>query len=235
MSKDSFNMLCKKLSPYLPCPEVFVTPPLTISHQVALCLYKIASCAEYRVVGDVFGVHKSTVHKYFHLVINAILQLRAEYLYFPKLEEAKTIAIAFQKITNIPNIIGAIDGTHIPILPPSDGYQDYVNRKGWPSIVMQAVVDNNYIFRDVSIKFPGSTHDATVFRESGLYKYSSQMIPNYYTDVNGMQTPMMLIGDPAYPLLPWLMKPYTGHLEPEEESFNCYLSSGRIYSKPFAI
>lgn len=110
MSKVSFKLLCEKLKPYLPCPEIFVTPPLPIPKQVALCLYKLASCAEYRVVGDVFGVHKSTVHKYFHLVIEAILQLRKEYLHFPKLEEAKTIATAFQRVSNIPNIIGAIDG-----------------------------------------------------------------------------------------------------------------------------
>lgn len=32
--------------------------------RVAMAIYKIASCAENRVVGDVFGVHRSTVLKY---------------------------------------------------------------------------------------------------------------------------------------------------------------------------
>ncbi|XP_036340350.1 protein ALP1-like [Rhagoletis pomonella] len=93
---------------------------------------------------------------------------------------------------------------------------------------MQGVVDSNYMFTDVSVKLPGSTHDATVFKESGLFKNSSTLIPRHTKLINGVETPLFLIGDPAYPLLPWLIKPYTGSLNAAEESFNCHLSSARI-------
>ena len=43
---------------------------------------------------------------------------------------------------------GAIDGTHIPIVAPTKNPADYVNRKKYHSIVMQAVVDSDYLFRD---------------------------------------------------------------------------------------
>lgn len=62
----------------------------------------------------------------------------------PDDNECYEIAVAFEKKTHIPQLIGAIDGTHIPILPPSDGYRDYINQKGWSSMILQAVVDNNY-------------------------------------------------------------------------------------------
>lgn len=55
-----------------------------IDKQVAITLYKLPSCCEYRVVGNAFGVHKSTVKKYFYLVVNAInIKLSCKYIVFP--------------------------------------------------------------------------------------------------------------------------------------------------------
>lgn len=62
----------------------------------------------------------------------------------PDNNECQQIAASFEIRIHIPQIIGAIDGTHVPILSPSDEYRDYINRKGWPSVILQAVVDNTY-------------------------------------------------------------------------------------------
>lgn len=51
---------------------------------------------------------------------------------------------------------GAIDGTHIAIIAPKEDHTDYVNRKGYHSVVMQALVDCSYLFRDVVIGWPVS-------------------------------------------------------------------------------
>lgn len=62
----------------------------------------------------------------------------------PDSDECEHIAAVSQRKTNIPQLIDANDGTHILILPPSDGYQDFINHKGWPSIILQAIVDHNF-------------------------------------------------------------------------------------------
>ena len=40
--------------------------------------------------------------------------------------------------------------------------------------------------------------------------------------------PVCIVADAAYPLMPWLMKPYTGHLTPSKEVFNAHLTRARL-------
>jgi len=47
--------------------------------------------------------------------------------------------------------VGAIDGSHIPIIAPENYPRDYFNRKGWHSIVLQVVGDGKGLFWDVCV------------------------------------------------------------------------------------
>ena len=41
---------------------------------------------------------------------------------------------------------------------------------GWPSIILQALVDDTLIFRDLCVGTPGSAHDAAVFASFWLFR-----------------------------------------------------------------
>nr|CAI5868545.1 unnamed protein product [Callosobruchus analis] len=64
------------------------------------------------------------------------------------------IASYVQQTTILPIISGAIDGTHIPIKPPRQGQRDFINRKEWALVILQAVVDAKYRFKDICVKNP---------------------------------------------------------------------------------
>lgn len=150
MRKCTFLWLCDQLKNELTLSvyQLGCREPVSVEKQVAVCLYFLASCCEYRVVGNVFGIHKSTVWKCVHRVMDVLKdvlrKLMHQWIFMPDNNECQQIAASFEMKTHIPQIIGAIDGTHVPILPPSDEYRDYINRKGWPSVILQAVVDNTY-------------------------------------------------------------------------------------------
>ena len=64
------------------------------------------------------------------------------YIRFPTNEEAAAGAERVRQKTGIPAVWGAIDGTHIAISAPKGRLLDYLNRKGWTSVIAQGVVDD---------------------------------------------------------------------------------------------
>lgn len=117
-------------------PFLVARKPISIQKAIAVTIFYLASCCEYRV-SNLFGIHKTSVWRCIHKIVGAINYiLQSLYIKMPNEFECTMIAQMYEKRTHIPQLIGAIDGTHIPMLPPADGYRDYINRKGWPSMVL---------------------------------------------------------------------------------------------------
>jgi len=72
---------------------------------------------------------------------------------------------------SFPGAFAAIDGSHICIKTPLALADSYINRKSYASIVLQAVCTPNLQFIDISTGWPGSMHDARIYRRSKLHKF----------------------------------------------------------------
>ena len=57
------------------------------------------------------------------------------YVQMPSQERLREIVQEFEALWGFPQVAGAIDGTHIPILKPTEYHSDYYNRKGFYSIL----------------------------------------------------------------------------------------------------
>lgn len=138
----------------------------------------------------------------------------------------------FQDRSSFPNVVGAIDGTHIPIRAPTRNHEDYFNRKHYYSFVVQGVVDASGLYLSLSTGFPGSMHDARVLRLSNLFSLAEErrILTTPCMEINGLQIRPLILGDSAYPVRPWLMCPFkdNGALTPEKRNFNLELSQSRI-------
>lgn len=163
-----------------------------------------------------------------------ISKLKEEYLSIPSEENWKRIAKEFWDIWNFPNCIGALDGKHVVIEAPPNSGSLYFNYKKTFSIVLLALVDAQYKFLAVDIGAYGKNSDGGILSNSNLGKALERNklnIPNdqYLPDANE-KLPLVIIGDEAFPLKKYLLRPYPGpqmYEDQKKKNFNDRLSRAR--------
>jgi len=233
LSQDTFHYLCQELEIHIRKRNTNYRQCITVRKRVAITLWRLATNAEYRTISHLFAVGRSTSCTIVNETCKIITEhLMPEYIRIPTGQRLIETIRDFRRINSFPQVGGAIDGTHIPIVAPRDNPADYYNRKGWYSMVCQAVVDANYCFTNVYVGWPGRVHDARIFSNSGLYRQgeNGELFQQHTTNINGIDIPVLLLGDAAYPLKPWLMRPFSdfGNLTHEQKTFNYKHSSTRM-------
>lgn len=68
-------------------------------------------------------------------------------------------------MAHFPGIIGCIDGTHIPIMPPTGEKWAFLNYKRFYSLNVQVTCDHQKLITSLDI-FAGAAHDSRIWRGS---------------------------------------------------------------------
>ncbi|CAH3132021.1 unnamed protein product, partial [Porites lobata] len=104
-------------------------------------------------------------------------------------------------VNKLPNVVGAIDGSHVPIKAPKINHEDYFKRKHFYSFLVQGIVDASGLYLSVATGFPGSLHDARMLRLTDVYWAAEDenilMEPTF--DLGGTVVRPLIVGDTAYP------------------------------------
>lgn len=143
MSHPTFMELCEDLRPLLERKSTRMRRPISVETQMAVTLYYLSDEGRYRKVANAFGISRSSVSIIVRRVCAAISEyLGPSYVRLPTSErEVQELVSQFYVYHGFPQCMGAIDGTHIPIKEPIENASDYINRKGYTSINVQATCD----------------------------------------------------------------------------------------------
>lgn len=144
MRRRTFERLCDRLAPRIVRQDTPLRRPVPVEKRVAVTLWWLATGSGYRTVAHLFGMGKSSVCEIVHEVCAALSALRSEYIKLPVGDQLRSIVHGYKTKWGFPQCAGAIDGSHIPVIAPSENHTDYFNRKGWHSVLLQGVADHKF-------------------------------------------------------------------------------------------
>ncbi|XP_013603237.1 PREDICTED: putative nuclease HARBI1 [Brassica oleracea var. oleracea] len=207
MSKSTFNLICEELDATVTKKNTMLRDAIPAPKRVGVCVWRLATGAPLRHVSERFGLGISTCHKLVIEVCRAIYDvLMPKYLRWPSDSEIRSTKEKFESVHKIPDVVGSIYTTHIPIIAPKVHVAAYFNKRHTErnqktsySITVQGVVNAEGIFTDVCIGNPGSLTDDQILEKSSLARQRA---------ARGMLRDGWIVGNAGFPLTDWLLVPY---------------------------
>ncbi|XP_060171959.1 protein ALP1-like [Lycium barbarum] len=209
LTKTSFTLLLRLLTPSLSSLPV---PP---NYALAAALYRLAHGASFSAISRRFGIDSPSACRVFYTVCKAINENLGHL--FELKSDINRVIVGFGWIS-LPNCCGVLGIEKFEL----DG--DLMGENGF--LLVQALVDSEGRFLDVSAGWPGSMKPENVLRKSKLYlgvEESKEYLNGPSFELNdGNSIPQYILGDSCFPLLPWVLTPYKGSNEEDgtEMAFN---------------
>ena len=136
--------------------------PIEVEKRVVVALFTLMSGSTIKLVSHLFGIGQSTIYEILTGFIKTVNCKLSYKLDWHRLDKLKRIAIEFQAQKGLAHFLGPLDGVHILINPPRRSLrrEDYINKKGFRSVIMQAIVDHECCFTYIHAGLLGCNHDS---------------------------------------------------------------------------
>lgn len=222
VSRAAFECLCRNIANFQQLKPGWTGGREFIStdKHLLITLWYLATQDSIHSISDRFNVTESSVIRCRTRITDIFVNnLKHVFIVLPSANERQDVMDKFEQKQNFPNVLGAIDGTHIAIKAPKNHPETYVNRKGFFSIILQGICREDLRFVHCVAGWPGSCHDARVLKNTDIWENGLRVCGNGH-----------FLGDGAYPLRSWLLTPYrdTGRLTPQQRNYNYRHSGTRV-------
>jgi len=215
MSKPSFSQLLHLLSPSLAPSFPHIAPDCVL----AAALFRLAHAAPYAALARRFGIAPPEACRAFFAVCKAVVNQLGHL--FELRTDSETVVVGFGW-SSLPNCFGVLGFARFRI------DDSLLGENG--CMMVQALVDSEGRFLDVSAGWPSTMKPETILRESKIYhevEESKELLNGPCYNLNdGNLIPPYILGESCFPLLPWLLTPYNRVNEEDsfgsaERAFNC--------------
>ncbi|CAL1267507.1 unnamed protein product [Larinioides sclopetarius] len=233
MSSADFEKLICLIGPKVAKKNTKFRAAIPVDERLAITLRFLATGDSYSSLDYLTGVSKQSISFIVMDVCRALIQVLKSYIELPSTpEEWTAVAADFEKKWQFPHCIGAMDGKHVEIECPPNSVSDFINYKGFFSIVLLALVDANYKFLFVDIGCQGRISDGGVFKHTKLHALLNSkklgLPPVTSLEDSNFMAPYVIVADDAFALHENIMKPYSHQSsEIEKKIFNYRLCRAR--------
>lgn len=172
--------------------------------KILITLRYYATASFHLICSEFYGISESSVCNIVPIVSEKIASLRTIFIKMPSTDnEIEKNKRAFFRVAGMPMVIGAMDGTLIKIqeVGGQQNKTDFFCRKQFYAINTQIVCDAQAKVMDIVARWPGSTHDETVFVNSAIFN----RFLNGEFNRNGRNS--LLLADGGYGSEPFLALP----------------------------
>ncbi|RZC24297.1 Protein ALP1-like [Glycine soja] len=218
MSSSSFQWLSGLLDPLLECRDpaaLFHSLNLSSGARLAIGLSRLAEGSDYPQISSRFSVSVPVAKFCVKQLCRVLCTNFRFWVSFPSPSDLPSVSQSFQTLSGLPNCCGSILCSRFNILVNANIPN---NKVSISQVAAQIVVDSSSRILTIVAGFLGHKSDSQILHASSLYNDIQQG-----TLLNAPNAPFnqYLIGDSQYPLLPWLMVPYTNPAPGSaEENFN---------------